>query len=271
MIFRRLTAVFLFSILPATALAGNYYVAVQPVLPPDQIENNYRPLMQYLTKTTGHNFYVKSYRNFLTYWARMQRAKDMHFVLDGAHFTDYRVQRKDYKVLAKFPDTVSFTVVTGEDNFVFEMEELISKKIATMASPGMGAVRLIGMFPNPVRLPFYIEANNAVDAVNKVIAGQVDAAIIPSPLVGNYDNLNTVVSTEPVPHMALSASPDVPGEVAQAVKRALIQAKDTPDGKKMLEEMKIEYFEDADERIYAGYAKLLEGTFGYEPVLMSTK
>jgi hypothetical protein len=271
MIFRGLATILLLSILPAKTLAGTYYIAVQPVLPSDQIERNYLPLMQYLTKTTGHSFAVKSYRNFLTYWSRMQKAKDMHFVLDGAHFTDYRVQRKNYTVLAKFPDTVSFTVVTGEDNFVFEMEELISKKIATMASPGMGAVRLIGMFPNPVRLPFYIEVNNAVDAVNKVIEGQVDAAIIPSPLVRNYDNLNTVVSTEPVPHMALSASPEVPEQVAQAVKRALIQAKDTPDGKKMLEEMNIEYFEDADERMYDGFAQLLEGTFGYEPVLMSTK
>ena len=51
----------------------------------------------------------------------MQKGKDMHFVLDAAHFTDYRVQRKDYKVLAKLPDTVSFSVVTSEDNFVFDI------------------------------------------------------------------------------------------------------------------------------------------------------
>ena len=199
-----------------TVRAESYNLSVQPVLPPDQIVANYEPLVKYLSNRTGHIFTVKSYRNFLTYWARMQKATDMHFVLDAAHFTDYRVKRKKYQVLAKFPDTVSFTVVTGEDNFVFDMDELISKKIATMASPGMGAVRLNGMFPNPVRLPFYIEASNAVDAVNKVLDGYVDAAIIPSPLVGNYENLNTVTSTEPVPHMAMSASPDIPADVAEA-------------------------------------------------------
>ena len=187
----------------------------------------------------------------------------MHFVLDAAHFTDYRVQRKGYKVLAKFPDTVSFTVVTGEENFVFEMDELISKRIATMASPGMGAVRLDSMFPNPVRLPFYIEASDSVDAVKRLYDGDVDAAIIPSPLVGNYENLNTVVSTEPVPHMAFSASPEVPDDVVLTVKQALVGASDTPEGKKMLAEMKIEYFEDADDDVYAGYSALLEGVFGY--------
>ena len=263
MISRHLVAGLLVTLTSASALAENYYFAVQPVLPRDQIEKNYQPLMKYLSNKTGHIFTVKSYRNFLTYWARMQKARDMDFVLDAAHFTDYRVQQKDYRVLAKFPDTVSFTVVTGEESFVFEMEELISKKIATMASPGMGAIRLIGMFPNPVRLPFYIEANNSVDAVNKVMEGYVDAAIIPSPLVGNFEGLNTVVSTDPVPHMALSASPKVPDEVAQAVRQALIEAKNTPEGQKMLEEMNIEYFEGADNQTYAGYADLLEGTFGY--------
>ncbi len=67
------------------------------------------------------------------------------------------------------------------------------------------------MFPNPVRLPFYIQVTNSIDAVNKVLDGSVDAAIIPSPLVGNYDNLNSVTSTDPVPHMALSCLAGSPG------------------------------------------------------------
>ncbi|MGB5279368.1 MAG: PhnD/SsuA/transferrin family substrate-binding protein [Gammaproteobacteria bacterium] len=245
------------------SMAAEYFLSVQPVLPSEQIQHNYQPLAKYLSDKTGHTISIKSYRNFLTYWVRMQKARDMHFILDAAHFTDYRVQRKDYTVLAKFPDTVSFTVVTGEDNFVFEMDELISKRIATMAPPGMGAVRLSSMFPNPVRLPYYIEASDSVDAVQRLFDGNVDAAIIPSPLVGNYENLNTVISTEPVPHMAISASPDVPKDVAFAVKQALVQAIKTPEGKKMLEAMNIEYFEDADDEIYAGYANLLEGVFGY--------
>jgi ABC-type phosphate/phosphonate transport system substrate-binding protein len=119
------------------------------------------------------------------------------------------------------------------------------------------------MFPNPVRLPFYIEASDSVDAVQRVLDGYVEAAIIPSPLVGSYENLNTVISTEPVPHMGFSASPEVPDEVAAAVKQALIQAIDTPEGKKMLEQMRIEYFEDANDAVYAGYAELLDGVFGY--------
>jgi len=244
-------------------IAGKYNIAVQPVLPKKQIEQSYLPLVKYLSEETGHEFSIIAYRNFLTYWIKMRKAKDMDFVLDAAHFTDYRINRKNYTAIVKLPDTVSFTVVTNEDNFVFDMEELISKRIATMPSPGLGAVRLNAMFPNPVRLPFYIQASDSIDAVNKVLNGTVDAAIIPSPLVGNFDTLNSVISTEPVPHMALSASPQIPDEVVQAVKNALLDAHNTVKGKKMLADMKIETFQDANQELYAGYSELLDGVFGY--------
>ena len=176
--FRQILLASLLSITSGASLAAHYLLSVQPVLPADQVRQSYAPLASYLSAKTGHTFSIKTYRNFLTYWARMQKAKDMHFILDAAHFTDFRVQRKNYRVLVKLPDTVSFTVVTGEENFIFEMDELISRKIATMAAPGMGAVRLSSMFPNPVRLPFYLEASNSVDAVNKVLDGAVDAAVL---------------------------------------------------------------------------------------------
>lgn len=255
--------IILLTMLSTNAFAEKYSLAVQPVLPAKQIALNYQPLAEYLSEKTGHEFVVTPYRDFLSYWVKMKRGEDMHFILDAAHFTDYRNQRKGYKTLAKFPNTVSFTVVTSEDNFVFDMEELISKRIATMSSPSLGAVRLNEMFPNPVRLPFYIQVSDSLDAVNKVLDGSVDAAIIPSPLVGSFENLNSVTTTDPVPHMALSASPEVPEDVRQAVKKALLDAPRTAKGKQMLSDMNIEEFQDADEEMYAGYADLLDGVFGY--------
>ncbi len=251
------------SFFSAAVLAETYTLSVQPVLPAKQVIKSYQPLVDYLSKKTGHTFVIKSYRDFLTYWIKMKKGKDMDFILDAAHFTDYRLQRKNYKVLVKLPDTVSFTVVTNEDNFIFDMEELIAKKIATMPSPGLSAVRLDQMFPNPMRIPVSIQASDSIDAVNKVLDGTVDAAIIPSPLVGSYDSLNSVISTEPVPHMALSAAPTVPEDVAQKVKQLLLDASNTPDGIKMLEDLNIASFEDTNAEIYNGYADLLNGVFGY--------
>ena len=259
----------LFSITLLLALTGtithaaNYNLVVQPVLSEADIRQNYQPLADYLSKTTGQQFHVLTHKNFLTYWERMKKNKGFDFVLDAAHFTDFRVARKHFKVLAKFPDTVSFTVITSEDNLIFEMQELISKKIATMASPGLGAIRLDSMFPNPVRLPFYIQVHNSTEAGNKVLDGSVDAAIIPTPLVGMFEGVNTVLSTDPVPHMALSVSADIPEALAVKVQKSLVDAINTPEGRKMLEALNIERFDTASNDDYAGYAKLLEGVFGY--------
>lgn len=258
-----IVTVFVLYLVTLNASAERYNFTVQPVLPPDQIRQNYQPLVEYLAEKTGQEFNIVTHRDFMTYWIRMKKRDDLHFILDAAHFTDFRIQRKHYRPIVKLPDTVSFTVVTSEDNFVFDMEELISKKIASMPSPGLGAVRLNEMFPNPIRLPFFVQASDSVDAVNKVIDGSVDAAIIPSPLVQNYDNLNSVISTQPVPHMALSASSAVPKDVVQAVKKALLEATETAEGKKMLSDMNIEFFQDAGPETYAGYAELLDGVFGY--------
>ena len=81
--------------------------------------------------------------------------------------------------------------------------------------------------------------------------------------VGSYEGLNSVISTDPVPHMALSSAPGVPTDVSQAVKKALLEAVNTPDGKKMLEEMSLSGFNDTSAETYAGYADMLDGIFGY--------
>ena len=62
--------------------------------------------------------------------------------------------------------------------------------------------------------------------------------------------------------MALSSAPVVPVEVKQAVKKALLEA-NTPDGKKMLEEISLSGFNDTSAETYAGYANMLDGIFGY--------
>lgn len=243
--------------------AGHYEIAVQPVLPEAEMKKAYQPLVDYLSETTEHTFTIKTYKNFLTYWERMKKKAGFDFVLDAAHFTDWRIKRHKYKVIAKFPDSVSFSLVTHEDNLIFDAEELVLSKIATMSSPGLGAVRLNEIYPNPVRIPLYVQSSDALTAVQKVIDGKADAAIIPTPLMNGFENLNLVETTKLVPHMGFSASSEIPGSVVSEVKKVLVDAKETEEGRKMLSNINIEYFQEASNATYDGYAVLLEDVFGY--------
>ena len=252
--------------------AAEYKLAIQPILPQEELKKNYQPLADYLSQATGHKITISTQRNFIFYWHKMRKnSKGFDLVLDAAHFTDYRTQNLGYNVLAKLPDTVSFSIVTKDDSFIIDVDELTNKRIATMPSPSLGSVRLEQLFPNPVRIPNYVWKLNTNEVVASVLSGKVDAAIIPTRLASTYDNLNTVMTTEPVPHMAISASPDVPPQVAEKIRQALINANTTAYGKKMLDRLKTDKFEAADNETYAGYSELLKGVYGYKSSERSTQ
>jgi len=245
--------------------AAGYTLAIQPILPQKELKKRFLPLADYLSQEIGQPITITTQRNFLFYWTKMRRKKEgFDLVLDAAHFTDYRIKTQGYTVLAKLPDTVSFSIVTSEDNFILDQEELIGLRVATMPSPSLGALRLEELFPNPVRTPFYIWEHNTTVAVEKILSGEIDAAIIPTRLASAYNNLNTVLTTEPVPHMGLSASPDVPAEIIEKIRQALLNASTKENGKRMLNKLKMNSFEAASSETYDGYASLLKDVFGYE-------
>jgi hypothetical protein len=244
--------------------AAEYKLAIQPILPQAELRSSYQPLADYLSKATGQTITLSTHRTFITYWNDM-RKKDKGFdlVLDAAHFTDYRVKKFGYIVLAKLPDTTSFSIVTKDDRFFLDPDELISKRIATLPSPSLGAIRLEELFPNPMRIPNYIWELNSEVAIESVLSGKNDAAIVPTRLASSYEGLNIVLETTPVPHMGFSASPDVPAEIVEKIREALVNANTTADGKEMLSQLKLDRFEPADNETYDGYANLLKATYGY--------
>lgn len=250
--------------------ADEYTLAIQPILPQNELIENYQPLADYLSAATGHTISITTHRNFLLYWTKMRKQeKGFDLVLDAAHFTDYRIKAQGYTILAKMPDTVSFSIVTTEDNLILDIDELIGLRVATMPSPSLGSLRLEELFSNPMRLPNYIWVMNTTIAMNSLLSGEADAAIIPTRLASTYNGINTVMTTDPVPHMGLSVSPDVPLKAAEAIRDALLTAGSTMQGQKMLSKLKLEQFEATNEAAYDGYANLLKEVFGFDKKLLT--
>jgi len=260
--FRRIILLLLLLLTPAVQ-AATYTFVVQPILPPDRTVEAFTPLTDYLSKNTGHTFKLVTALNFLSYWQNMKKGGKYDFILDAAHLTDYRIKRMNYKVLAKRADAVSYTLVTNENADVLEPEELIGKSLATIGSPSLGMLRLEEMFPNPLRQPVIVEVDNSLDSIKSVLEGKVQAAIVPTPLVSGFPELLTVVTTEQVPHIALSAAPNVPAAVQSTVQKLLLDASNSPEGQKMLADINFPSFEPTNASAYKGYAAVLEGVWGY--------
>lgn len=244
------------------AIAKEFSFAIHPVLPENETQQRYQPLMEYLAEETGHTFRIVTNSNFLTHWQTTKRGK-YDLVLDGPQFSGYRVNKLDYAVLARFPNVVSYTLVAGEDEFIMETNELIGKRIATTPSPALGALRLQQLFPNPLRQPVIVETNDSAKAAERVLEGKAHAAIIPAPMVGAYPGLITVRNTEQVPAPAISAAPSMDSEAQTAIRDALLNAEKSPAGKKALEALNIDGFVPSDGSEYRPHAALLQGMWEY--------
>jgi ABC-type phosphate/phosphonate transport system substrate-binding protein len=254
----------LFALLSPALLADTYNLYVQPLSSSEETIRTFTPLADYLSSKTGHNIQIKTASNFFAYWQNMRNQQGFDLVLDAAHFTDYRVKQFGYQVLAKVADTVSFSLVTRQDLLLLSADELMGASVATAASPSLGGVRLAQLFPNPVRQPQVVQADNFRAALEQLHNKKIDAAMVPTPIVSGDDSVNTLLTTEPVPHMALSASPKMAATVREAIKQALLSAKDDPEGVKMLGAINTQYFETASNATYQGYEKLLSDVWGYE-------
>jgi phosphonate transport system substrate-binding protein len=259
---RRLIATLTLLAVVTGATAAELTFAVHPVLPQARTIQVYQPLATYLSKATGQNIKLVTSPNFLAHWQMMKRG-EYDLILDGPHFTDYRVKKMGYTVLAKLPEVVSHALVANEEQMILEPAELVGKTIATTAAPAVGALQLAELYPNPLRQPRIVETPDFQEAAELAAQGKVAAAMIPSPLVGRYPNLITVHTTTQVPSPGISASPKVGAELQQALRRALLDAPNNPDGRKALEALNTAALEAADDSSFQGMAQLLEGMWGY--------
>lgn len=247
---------------PSVLVAETFSFITQPILPAKKVKTAYAPLIAYLNEKTGHTFRLETVPNFLSYWQEMKKGR-YDIIMDAAHLTDYRAQKMGYRPIVKVLDVVSFTLVTGEDVFVFEPSELVGKRIASLASPSRGALTLDVFFDNPVRQPVLLEVTDAQDAIDRVLDKRAHGAIIPTPLLGANPQLNIVTTEEQWPHMALSVSENMPEDVVTAVRNALLEASGSPEGQAMLEQINFPGFEAADSSLYQGYSDILKGFWGY--------
>lgn len=258
----RLAALLLLA-LPAALQAAGLRFSVPPFLPQGEMKTEYGKMTEYLSKSVGTPIELVTSASYLAYWDTMRKGAGYELVMDNAPMIDFLAQRQGYKVLAKVNGVVSISLVTRGDAAILDPQELLGKPVAAIASPNLSALVMFQMFPNPVRLPDFKYASNAREAIEMVLKGKAVAALVPTPIATQYDNLNVVTSSSQFPHLAVAAAPSVPTELQAKIRQALLDAHKTAEGQAMLKTLNTSGFEAASNATYAGQAELLKGTYGY--------
>lgn len=256
-----LAALFLTLLAPTAEAALKF--AIPPFLPQAEEEHAFAPLVQKLSEEIGTPLEIVTFPNFLAFWQATRTGSPFDIALDSAPVSDFRVQRQHWHIIAKLNGTVTQSLVTGPKEVILDPSELINKKIAVQPTPSVSALTLYQLFPNPVQQPILVFKDSNREAAEAALKGEVDAAIIPTPIAAGYPALNLVTTTKPIPFLAISVSPNVPPALVAALQKALINLDKTPEGRALLKNSQLRGFEAATDQEYAGDDKLLEGTFGY--------
>ena len=250
------------ALLPKTALSQEpLRLVIQPIQSEQKTREIFQPLADYMQHITEQPVTLVTYPNYISYWSETQKPNSYDIAFDAAHFIDYRDKNMDFTVLAKQPGIISISLIVPEDDLVFDPEELIGKKIATPGPPSIAAVRIDELFENPVRLPTIIEGTDSGHIMSLLLAGEVDAAMLPTPLVSAQmagdGGISLVLTTDSTPGMAISVSPNVSAEIREKLAKCLIEAEKTPEWKKMIDGTKLNPFEKTSNQEYFGFSELL--------------
>ncbi len=251
----------------ARAEVRELVLGVAPLLGETETRTQFQPLCDYLANAAHLPCRIATRPNFLSYWEMMRRGKDYNLILDDAHFTDYRAQKMGYAVLAKIPNTVTYSLIVPRAAKLNDPARLVGRRIATLGIPSMGAAQLNGLFSQPSKQPIPVEIDNAAEGFDLLRDAKVAAAILPTPLVREQivrgAPFRVLLSTAPLPHMGFSAAPDIGPELRKVLRQALLTAHKTDAGRAMLARIGLERFDPANTTVYAGQGRILKDYWGY--------
>jgi hypothetical protein len=246
--------------------AAEYRFTPEPIYPADAAHEIYKPLLEYLGKATGNTFVLVSPQNYSTYWRDILKPGTTDFSYDEAHFADYRIEQARFIPLVRTSESTSYTLLADAEFENKGADALLGHSIATMPAPSLGYALLMQFYPNPVQQPKILSsASSWRDGVQIVFGGEASAAIVPTWLIGayGYPNLVTIKTSRQFSGPAILASPDVPEEIRNQVRDALLKLGDEPQLAELLLQLGISKFVPAAAKDYAGDRLILSGFYGY--------
>jgi len=251
----------------ARAEISELVLGIAPLQSEAEIRAQFQPLCDYLAAIARLPCRVGTRPNFITYWETVRQGKDFNLVLDEAHFTDYRAKKMKFTVLAKIPNTVTYSLIVPRTAKLNDPARLAGRRIATLGIPSMGAAQLSGLFTKPSKQPILVEVDDATAGFALLRDGNVAAAILPTPLVreeiARGAPFRALLSTAPLPHMGFSAAPAISPELRQRLRQTLLDAHKSAAGRAMLARIGIERFDPANATVYTGQGRVLKDYWGY--------
>lgn len=246
------------AVAPTPETADIFVFQGHPIFPPETAELVYRPLVNYLNDVLPYRFDLELSPDYHRYWLSARRGENPHLVLEEPHLTAYRMQTYNYTPLVRAETALSYSLLTSMNNADASVRDFVGRRLSTMPAPSLGYLVLADWFSNPMQQPI-IQSNAAswLDAVEIVFSQEAAAAIVPNNLVSRYVNMANVLTSQEFPGVTIAASPEVPVNIQEEIRAALIKLHEDEEHFAALHELDIDQFVEARPAQYEGLEEWL--------------
>lgn len=239
---------------------GSLVLGVMPSLPPTKLFMKYQPLADYLTKKSGIPVTISTAPSFQEYIVRLQNG-EYELILPNPYQYIMVSKTLGYTPLAKVRG-VPFQglIVVRKDSGISNVADLKGKKIAYPDPSALAATMQVraylkrqGIDPERDTMESYAASQDSV--ILGVYQRLFDAAgTWPEALDAMPDDirreLKVLAETETLPHRPIAVRGDVPSDLADKVKDALLLIGNDPEGQNILASLGYKGFEEASDSDY---------------------
>lgn len=185
----------------------------------------YRPLVDYLTKVTGHPIKFVGTHSWMVYSVDQSRGR-YTIIFDGPTFIAWRDQHLHYHPVARLGGRLTFDVVTTDPD-IRTMRQLDGQPVCANALPNLATMILMNKMPNVAR-PYLISQHGIAGDYHGLLMGTCVATILPAEFLAHHQPANpstkirVLYQSRPYRNLAVSVSPQVPTAIRRRIRAALL-------------------------------------------------
>ena len=265
----RTITVGLLIVLCGAAAAEPYAISSSPTISSEASERRFQGLADLLTRTTGKTFVYRRPGSWPGYIESM-RESAYQLLFDEPHLVGWRTDNLGHVPLVRLPGTLSYVVITREDETaVVQMRDLAGYAVCAAAPPALGGLVLLSQFHNPSRQPVLKQTGSGREAYGKVLARNCRGAVLRyalyEQLTRSENETRILFLSNAFTNWALSADPAVPSQLQDRIRQVLLDPENsaakhylnngTSDAPNLLPTGTGEY---------QGYADLLKDFWGFQ-------
>jgi len=214
----------------------------------------WKPILEYLSRETGYAFRLKRESDIPTFERSLSNGVPDFSYMNPYHYTVYHEAPGYHAIVKAMNKRIKGVVVVKKYSPVRELKELNGEQIAFPSPAAFAASILTRSHFQDMAIeidPVYVDTHDKVyQAVKegRYVAGGGVVRTLKNASPQVRDDLRILWTTKGFTPHAVAYHNRVPQFVADSVRDALIRLTTDPHGPQILENMKIEGFEAADDR-----------------------